>query len=192
MNIDLFLQRLYEEGCQNDAHALSREQKMLNITPSTGAFLDVLITDGKPSRILELGTSNGYSTCWLARAATKVHASLDTVDFSIDKSQAAAKNLALCNLSQHVTLHTCDAGAFLQDSSDKVYDFVFLDSDRAAYAKWAKDLIRVTQFGLIVVDNAISHHEQMQDFEGVMRNEYGMSVVTLPIGKGQMIIQRAA
>ena len=42
---------------------------MFNITPSTGVFLDLLVSELKPKRILELGTSNGYSTIWLACAA---------------------------------------------------------------------------------------------------------------------------
>ncbi len=94
MDIDHYLERLYADGRLSDASTPERSSKMLNITPSTGMFLDLLVTDSRPKRILELGTSNGYSTIGLARAAARVGAHIDTVESSLQKSQLAAQNLA--------------------------------------------------------------------------------------------------
>lgn len=46
--------------------------RMLNITPDTGEFLRSLVVSGRHQQELELGTSNGYSTLWLADSARSV------------------------------------------------------------------------------------------------------------------------
>jgi hypothetical protein len=38
--------------------------RMLNITRDTGEFLGVLVRAATARRVLEIGTSNGYSTLW--------------------------------------------------------------------------------------------------------------------------------
>ena len=67
---DEFLERLKAEleqfGATNDAGTSDRARRMLNITRDTGEFLAVLVRATAARRILEIGTSNGYSTLWLA------------------------------------------------------------------------------------------------------------------------------
>jgi len=162
---------------------------MLNVTPSTGAFLDLLVSDSKTTRILELGTSNGYSTIWLARAAKRIGACVDTVDSSAHKVHLAPGNLAECKLDDVVTMHIADGGDFLRDCDNLRYDFVFLDSDRTAYLRWAGDLVRVIRFGLLVVDNATTHPNEMLDFKRHLSDDLGMLVTVIPIGNGQMLVQ---
>lgn len=189
MNIDSYLERLYAEGQQNDAGKTQRSEMMLNITPSTGVFLELLVSELKPKRILELGTSNGYSTIWLARATSRINSRLDTVDFSRSKSQRAGQHLAECCLQDVVALHVADCGEFLRECDTAAYDFVFLDADRTAYCRWVDDLVRVTRFGLIVVDNATTHAGELLDFRRHLSANLGFDVAVLPIGNGQMIVQ---
>ncbi|MCC9601352.1 class I SAM-dependent methyltransferase [Stieleria sp. JC731] len=190
MEIDELLDQIYTTGQLNDETSVDRSSKMLNITPSTGAFLDLLVSDLKPKRILELGTSNGYSTIWLARAAQRIGAVIDTVDHSPRKTEMARENLEQSGLLKDVTLHTSDGGAFLSRCPTSTYQLVFLDSDRSAYLDWADDLIRVTQFGLIVVDNAQSHPEELVPLRRYLSDSQRFSQAVLPIGKGQLIIHQ--
>lgn len=189
MSVDSQLERIYAEGRRNDESTTERSSMMLNITPSTGVFLDLLISDAKPRRILELGTSNGYSTIWLARAARRVGGHIDSVDFSLNKTRLASDNLAECRLRDVVTLHTADCGEFLRRCDSLIYDLVFLDSDRAAYCDWVDHLVRVIRFGLLVVDNATTHPGEIRDFKRHLSNNLGFAVAVLPIGNGQMIVQ---
>jgi len=189
MNVESYLERLYEEGRRTDASTSQRSEMMLNITPSTGVFLDLLLSELKPKRILELGTSNGYSTIWLARAAKRIGSQVDTVDKSFEKAQMAGRHLAECNLQDVVVLHVADGSEFLRGCDTAIYDFVFLDADRAAYCHWVDDLVRVTRFGLLVVDNAISHATELREFQRHLSTNFGLSVTVLPIGNGQMIVQ---
>jgi predicted O-methyltransferase YrrM len=62
------LRELEDFGKTSDAATSNRSQKMLNITHDTGVFLALLIKATRCRRVLEIGTSNGYSTLWLADA----------------------------------------------------------------------------------------------------------------------------
>jgi predicted O-methyltransferase YrrM len=63
------LDELARFGRDNDARETERPRRMLNITPETGRLLWILVRQSRATRILEVGTSNAYSTIWLADAA---------------------------------------------------------------------------------------------------------------------------
>jgi predicted O-methyltransferase YrrM len=72
------LAELEDFGQKNDATITERPRRMLNITRDTGEFLVVLVKAMDAKRVLEIGTSNGYSTLWLARAARDVGGAVTT------------------------------------------------------------------------------------------------------------------
>ncbi|MCA9059265.1 MAG: class I SAM-dependent methyltransferase [Planctomycetaceae bacterium] len=187
-HVEGLLQRLYTEGKSTDAKATTREAKMLNITPSTGAFLDLLVRDSQPKRILEIGTSNGYSTIWLARAAKDVSAELDSVEQSDWKVQQATQNIGEAGLLDVVRIFHGGAEEFLRLSEGGLYDLIFLDSDRSAYERWWPDLLRVSRGGLFVVDKASTHPLEVAGFRKLVCATSGCSAVTVPIGNGLLVI----
>ncbi len=188
--IDDLLERLYREGTEHDSLAATRQQMRFNITPATGRFLDLLIQECRPQRILELGTSNGYSTIWIARAATKIGSRTESVDVQLHKSEQAKRNLESAGLSDAVTLHTSEGASFLSEAESDSFDFVFLDSDRGSYVDWWPDLMRVISFGILVVDNAVSHPHEMSEFRKQIDAAESLESVVLPIGKGQLVVRK--
>ncbi len=63
-NLRSLLGGLERFGAENDAQAKQHSDKKLNITPDTGELLAILVQAIKARRVLEIGTSNGYSTLW--------------------------------------------------------------------------------------------------------------------------------
>ena len=120
-------------GAANDSATAERARCMLNITRDTGEFLFVLVCATAARRILEIGTSNGYSTLWLADAAREIGGSVTTVEFAEYKIGLASANFARSGLSQFISLVHEDAGRFLQRSDPSAYDFIFLDSERGVF-----------------------------------------------------------
>jgi predicted O-methyltransferase YrrM len=186
------LDELETFGKANDANTQDRGRKMLNITADTGVFLTVLIKAARCRQILEIGTSNGYSTLWLADAVGD-GGHVTTIDQASDKADLAHHNLVRAGLASRVQQITEEAGQFMAGCGDAEYDFIFLDSDREQYAGWWPTLQRIVRPGcLIVVDNATSHVHQMAEFTRQVAATEGYVRSLVPIGNGELVILKPA
>jgi predicted O-methyltransferase YrrM len=166
---------------------------MLNITRDTGELLAVLVHATAARRVLEIGTSNGYSTLWLADAARGIGGSVTTVELAEDKIQLAAANFARAGLSPFITLVHDDAGRLLQGSDPSAYDLIFLDSERPEYPGWWPHLRRILRpGGLLIIDNATSHVQEMAPFVARVRADPDFSTCLVPIGKGEFLAVKTA
>ena len=97
--LEQLLAELEQFGIANDGATNERSRKMLNITRDTGEFLAVLVRATVARRVLEIGTSNGYSTLWLASAAQAIGGSVTTVEVSDYKITLATKNFCSFRIS---------------------------------------------------------------------------------------------
>ena len=191
--VDL-LHELEQFGKTNDETAQQRSQKMLNITHDTGVFLAVLLKASRCRAVLEIGTSNGYSTVWLADAVGPAGA-VTTIDHAPHKALLAARNFERAGLASRITQVTDEAGPFLAACPDAAYDFIFLDSERGQYVGWWPMLQRILAPGcLLVVDNALSHVHEMAEFSRAVAASPGYTSSLVPIGNGELVIlkERAA
>jgi predicted O-methyltransferase YrrM len=175
-------------GADNDARASQRHEKMLNITPQTGELLVILVLAMKARRVLEIGTSNGYSTLWLADAVKEVSGSVVTVEVSAARAEMARRNLERSGLSPWVRQEVMEAGQFLGRQPPSQFDLVFLDADRGRYVAWWPWVQGVlAPGGLLVVDNAVSHASELERFLALVRAAPGWRSVLVPIGNGEFV-----
>ena len=187
--LSALLKELEQFGEENDADVKDRSQKMLNITADTGEFLLLLIRALKAKRVLEIGTSNGYSTLWLAQAVRPLGGKVTTLEISPFKAGMARANLARSGLQEWVNSNLVDAGEFIKRQAESSFDFVFLDSDREQYVSWWRDLQRILiTGGLLVVDNAVSHPHEMEDFVRAVRQARDCITSLVPVGKVEFLV----
>jgi predicted O-methyltransferase YrrM len=180
-------------GKANDAATNEFPRRMLNITRDTGEFLGVLVRASAARRVLEIGASNGYSTLWLAEAVRETGGSVATVEFSDHKIGLASANFARSGLAPFITLVHDDAGSFLPRSDPSAYDLIFLDSERREYPSWWPYLRRALRpGGLLIVDNATSHAEEMAPFVALVRADPAFSTSLVPVGKGEFLAVKTA
>jgi predicted O-methyltransferase YrrM len=185
------LAELEEFGKQNDATITDRPRRMLNITRDTGEFLAVLVKAMHAARVLEIGTSNGYSTLWLAQAVRAIGGAVTTVEMAELKIRMARETFARSGLASLITVVHDDAGRVLKRTADGSYDLVFLDSERPEYPGWWPDLRRVLRpGGLLVVDNATSHPEQMAPFVALVTADATFTTSLVPVGNGEFLAVR--
>jgi predicted O-methyltransferase YrrM len=187
-SLDSLLAELEKFGQTNDRSATERGRRMLNITRDTGEFLAVLVRATVARRVLEIGTSNGYSTLWLASAARAIGGLVTTVERSEYKVGLASATFARSGLAAFIDFLHDDAGRVLARSADGAFDLIFLDSERPEYSGWWLNLKRVLRpGGLLVVDNATSHPEQMAPFVALVRAAPEFVTSLVPVGNGEFL-----
>ena len=144
------------------------------------------------TRVLEIGTSNGFSTLWLARAVAERGGTVLSVDVDPDGQRAAAANLARAGLAQHVELRAADGGEVLRELPDAAQDVVFLDADRSRYLGWWPAPVRVLRpGGLLAIDNVLSHPEQVAGVRARIDADPQLRATVVPTGKGLLLAVRA-
>jgi predicted O-methyltransferase YrrM len=180
-------------GEANDRRITERPGRMLNITRDTGQFLSVLVRATQATRVLEIGTSNGYSTLWLAEAVRATGGHVTTVELSELKVSLAARNFARSGLSPFITQSLGEAGSLLAAAPSEGFDLVFLDAERTEYPGWWPDLKRVLRRGgLLVVDNATSHPDQMAPLIALVEADPEFTTSLVPVGNGEYLATRSA
>jgi len=143
-----------------------KEQEMLNATgeyatigPETGKVLHALIKAKRPKNVLEVGTSIGYSTLWMASALPK-GSKLITLDYWEERLEIAESYFKRSKLSVEVVQG--DALKTIPKLKKK-FDVLFLDATKKDYLKYLRRT-KLNKNALIIADNTISHKDKMKDF----------------------------
>jgi predicted O-methyltransferase YrrM len=191
MNADrrAFLDELYAHGREHDARHEDRLARLRNVEPETAELLGVLVRALGARRVLEIGTSNGYSTIWLADAALAVGGAVVSLEVEPERTAQALANLTRAGVKGAADLRVQDAGEALPAYDDAAWDLIFLDAERPAYVGYWPDLQRVlVPRGLLVVDNALSHAAELVEFSELVYATPGVTSTLLPVGAGVLLI----
>src|SRR5262249_48367247 len=159
---------LYEAGQQHDAHEQERSKKMLNLEPDTAQLVNILIRSSRRTRLLEIGTSNGYSTIWLAWAASATGGRVISIDRDAHKQAMADANLRHVGLREVVDLTCGDATEIVADLPGP-FDCVFFDADRFSAPAQLNLLIpKLALDVLLLADNVLSHPNEIAAYLRVL------------------------
>ncbi len=154
--IRIFLKQLEEHAQTHDAREPEHSRKLLNLEPETAEIVSILARSSRARHILEIGTSNGYSTIWLAASVGPEGGRVISIDRSREKHRMAQDNLLTASLSQYVDLRLGDATEVIQTLPGP-FDFVFFDADRtSAPGQLALLLPKLAPQALILADKAFA------------------------------------
>ncbi len=174
----------------HDATQSDRLLRFRNVEPETAELLGVLVRATRAERILEIGTSNGYSTIWLADAAEATGGAVTSVEIDPERTELARANLAEAGITAE--LLNQDAADVLRSSPDAAWDLVFLDAERPAYVGYWPDLVRVLRpNGLLVVDNTLSHANQLVEFSELVHEHEGITSTLVTVGAGVLLVVKS-
>jgi predicted O-methyltransferase YrrM len=174
----------------HDAVQADRLARFRNVEPETAELLGVLVRATGARRVLELGTSNGYSTIWLADAVEESGGVVTSVE--IDPARTAMARATLERAGLAAELVTADASETLRASADGAWDLVFLDAERPAYAGYWPDLLRTLRpgGGLLAIDNVVSHAADVAEVTALIAAEPAVTTALVPIGAGLRLVVR--
>ncbi|MBQ9245559.1 O-methyltransferase [bacterium] len=161
-------------------------EEFWNISHQTGNFISMLIKATGAKNVLELGTSNGYSTLWIADALQSTEGHLTTIEFWEKRQCLARKTIEDCGLSDFVTFKIGQAYDIItQELQQECYDIVFIDANKQEYIKFFEAVHPILKKGgIILADNVLSHAAKVKPFIDAISNhiEYQSQVLDLPDG----------
>ncbi len=179
---------VFAAGRDYDARQPNRLDRLRNVEPETAELLGVLVRAAQARRILEIGTSNGHSTLWLADAAEAVGGHVETLDIDPRRTEQARANLERADLGERVSCRTIGAAQALAEYPDAAWDLVFLDAERPEYTGYWPNLRRALAPGaMLAIDNAISHESELQSFSRLLGDDERLTTALVPIGAGLII-----
>ncbi|MBP6085208.1 class I SAM-dependent methyltransferase [Candidatus Gracilibacteria bacterium] len=154
----------------------------------SGELLFQIVRQLKPAKILELGTSFGASTIYMAAALQANQAgSIVTVEVSTLKHPLAAKNFQMAGVAELITTEHQAVDQYLKSCQDQ-FDLVLLDCDRSRYVVYLDQLRPHLRPGaLLIADNAIDRGNDMKQYrEKIMKSEE-FTTVLLSVGDGLLV-----
>ncbi|MGH2614861.1 MAG: O-methyltransferase [Thermomicrobiales bacterium] len=176
------LERLYAEDAAQRAANLPSAQRTRNVDRDTGRWLALLVRATGAREILEIGSSNGVSTIWLASAARENGGRVIGTEILPERAEQANRNLTEAGLADSARVVAGDARE-TATTLPGPFDLVFIDAEKNDYVDHVHAIIdRVRRGGLILADNVISH--DLSTYQTTLRARHDVETVTIPIGRG--------
>jgi caffeoyl-CoA O-methyltransferase len=166
-----------------------RLQRLRQIPPETGRFLAILAASAPEGEVLEIGTSAGYSTLWLALACEQSGRKLITYEILPEKAALARETFRFARVEETVQLVEGDALQYLPQNHEIA--FCFLDAEKEIYAECYEVIVpRLVKGGWLVADNAINHRESLQPMLDRSLSDDRVDALIVPIGKGELVCRK--
>ena len=151
-----------------------------------------LVLKYKPEVIVEVGTSLGYSTIWMAEAAREYGGKIITIEHEPTKITKTQKLFDELEYQDTIIMIETDAKQFLE-SHDAPIDFLFLDAMKREYI----DYIQLTEKNmpvgaLLVADDVITWRRKLDDFFEYIETSGKYTIQILELGHGLLIAEKIA
>lgn len=185
----LTMQELEKIDRQDRVDGTAQLQRLRQIPPETGRFICLLAASSPEGSWIEIGTSAGYSSLWLALACRARGRTITTFEIMASKSELARTTFAAAGVSDVVTLVQDDFLTYVDRLGD--IGFCFLDAEKEIYQACYDAVVpRLVPGGLLVADNAISHQEALTPMLHAALKDPRIDAVVVPIGKGELLCRK--
>ena len=167
----------------------SHLERLRQVPRETGKFIALLLACAPEGTCIEIGTSGGYSTLWLALACKNTSRQIVTFEVLKPKAQLASETFRVAGIEHIVQLVLGDALHHLPLYDD--IGFCFLDAEKEIYYDCYEIVVpKLVTGGLLVADNAISHREALQSMLSRALNDERVDSLVVPIGAGVLVSRK--
>ncbi|MDF5723514.1 MAG: O-methyltransferase [Rhizonema sp. PD37] len=168
-------------------HGKHRDEMMLGVGSQTGEFLNILLKTQGGKNILEIGTSFGYSTIWLAEAARVNGGRVTTLECVASKQAKAVENIRRVGLEDNVDFQLGDALELIEVLPG-TWDFVLLDLWKDLYIPcFDRFYNKLAPGAIVVADNIIvpsNSRTIMKNYQQHVRIKPDLNSIEINIDQG--------
>lgn len=197
------------EVCDRIARDAIRDNVPI-IRKETGAFLKTMVAAVRPVKILEVGTAVGYSALLMC-SVMPPECHITTIEKYEKRIPIARENFKLAGVEDRVTLLEGDAEEILSElteTSDKTFDFIFMDAAKGQYIHWLPMVLKLLSAGgMLISDNVLQEgdiiqsryaverrnrtiHSRMREYLYTLKHTEGIETSVIPIGDGVTVSVR--
>lgn len=185
----------FDKTTQDTLAELEKTQSQFwNLDRKCANFLNMLIKIKSAKRVLEIGTSNGYSGIWILKALKETKGKLTTIEFWEKRQSCARANFSKCVPDVEYEAKIGSAIVVLEDILEEInqnkrekFDFVFIDANKKEYIEYFKLVDKMLDDnGVIVADNILSHYEKVKDYVENLFNNKNYQSEIIDMGSGMM------
>jgi predicted O-methyltransferase YrrM len=163
------------------------DEFLLPVGRAAGTLMNLIVKGANARRILEVGSSYGYSTVWLAEAARAIDGRVISLELRAAKTEYARAQLARAQLERCVEFRVGDALASLAQLAGP-FDFVLLDLWKDMYVPVFEELYPKLAAGAIIVADNMLQPERARPHADAYRKRVStapeMTSVLLAVGNG--------
>ncbi len=184
----------YEDELFQDALAskvtLATSLETWAVARTVAEKLYELVLKYKPAQIVEVGTSLGYSTIWMAEAAREYGGKIITLEHEATKIAKTQKLFDELELQNTVAMIETDASDFLKNF-DKQIDFLFLDAMKREYVNYIKLSEKNMPIGsLLVADDVVTWRRKLDEFFEYIEKSTKYKIQVLELGHGLLVAEK--
>jgi predicted O-methyltransferase YrrM len=166
-----------------------RLKRLRQIPPEVGKFIAILAAGTPAGRWIEIGTSAGYSTLWLALACRAVDRKITTYEILEEKAELARQTFETTGVSDVVEFVHGNALDHLPEC--KEISFCFLDAEKEVYGQCYDAVVpRMVPGSILVADNAIDHQAILRPMLDIALRDERVDALIVPIGNGELVCRR--
>ena len=160
----------------------SKGHQFWSVPRKDAEFLHLLVKATRARRVLEVGTSQGYSAIWIGLALEETGGRLNTIESDRERAELARKNLEEAGLSPVVNVIRGDAHVEVAKLGGP-FDFVFLDADKEGQVDYFRKLYpkKLIPGAVLLAHNAIRQASSMKDYLDMMQKQEDFDTVTLSL-----------
>ncbi|WP_027626138.1 O-methyltransferase [Clostridium lundense] len=200
--INLYIDNLYEQNAELTKKEFINNIKLKDFIPIVDddviRFLKLVVQATKPRRILEIGTSIGYSTIYMAKIVKEYGDKIITIECDEKIAAQAKQNFINAGVADFIELKIGDAKEILPNIKDE-FDLIFQNADKKLYSLLFNDCLKILKTGgLLVAEDTLfpvldldaKWHDlikTIEQFNQMVVNCPNLESTLLPIGKGVII-----
>lgn len=180
---------LEEMDARDRADGTGRLQRLRQVPPGIGRFVALLAAGTPPGRWIEIGTSAGYSTLWIALACRELGRRVTTFEVLEEKAALARETFALAGVDDVVELVQGDVRDHLSSLADVA--FCFLDAEKEIYADCYEAVVPLLKpGGLLVADNAVGFEDVLRPMLDRALADERVDALVVPWATGELVCRK--